>query len=276
MRESDILVQFFKDNLGEKYDVSAFRNAITENPPAKEVLRVIQSTEEIIAKSLTSDKTRAVLRTSQSDYVGINGITAASFTWSLEFAAKTDDSQIDDDMDEIRKNFTEKIIPVIYKDENYELLLTFTIPAKFAATLINGVKYQQVVWGGRATITDNSVLSNGYTFYIDGEKIPGVISVSNGYTSQGESFNSERVEYQQTAIQSFTNAVGLSVHASKNNAVVAKMLAASMQGDAEGFAFTVRQNGEIISEWDYAVFNQVGSTGSLGSYMLLDVQILRS
>lgn len=277
MKEADILKQFFQDQLGDGYSVGAFRNAVPDYAPSKEVLRVIQATDEIIAKMIADKTVRGVLRTSQSDYIGLSDVFGASFSWSLELAAPID-KNVDDDLERIRQNFTEKIIPIAYKSEtpNYELLLTFAMPAKFASATINGTEYIQVVWGGRATLVQNSVLANGYSFYIDGARIPGVLSLSNGYTPQGENYTTERAFHQRTALQTFTNAVGLSIHATKNNAIIQRMVAAAAVGDINGFRFAIKQNGETVADWSEALFNQVGVAGSLGSYVLLDVQILRS
>lgn len=272
-----ILAQFFQDQLGTGYNVGAFRNAVQPNAPSTEVMRVIKSTDEIITEMLQSNTIRAVLRTSQSDYIGLIDADGASFTWSLEFAAPVD-SNIDADMERIRETFTEKVIPVAYNSEteNYELLLTFTLPAKFTATTINGINYQQVVWGGRGTVTENSVVANGYSFYLGGERIPGVLSLSNGYTPQGENYVTERRTHQRTALQTFTNAVGLSIHATKDNPIITRMINASMLGDTAGFTFEIQRNGVAVATWETAVFNQVNTQGSLGSFVLIDAQILRS
>lgn len=275
MKEADILKQFFQDQLGDGYSVGAFRNAVPDYAPSKEVLRVIQATDEIIAKMIADKTVRGVLRTSQSDYIGLSDVFGASFSWSLELAAPID-KNVDDDIERIRAAFTEKTVPVEYKSERYELLLTFAMPAKFASATINGTEYIQVVWGGRATLVQNSVLANGFAFYIDGVYIPGVLSLSNGYTSQGENYTTERAFHQRTALQTFTNAVGLSIHATKNNAIIQRMVAAAAVGDINGFRFAIKQNGETVADWSEALFNQVGVAGSLGSYVLLDVQILRS
>lgn len=277
MRESDILKQFFQDHLGDGYNVDAFRNAVPDYAPTKEVLRVIQSTDAIVAKMIADKTVRAVLRTSQSEYIGLRVVEGASFTWSLELAAPID-ANVDEDLERIRQKYTEKITPIAYKSEtpNYELLLTFSMPAKFAAATINGTDYMQFVWGGRATLVQNSVLANRFAFYIDGVRIPGVLSLSNGYTPQGENYTTERAFHQRTALQTFTNAVGLSIHATKNNAIIQRMVAAAAVGDINGFRFAIKQNGETVADWSEALFNQVGVAGSLGSYVLLDVQILRS
>lgn len=276
MREADVIVQFFRDNLGDKYDISAFRNAVADHAPATETMRVVQSTEESILRAIESNKTRGIVRTSQSDYIGLAVADGSSFTWSLELSGDVNNADIDDDIERVRRAFTEKVIPVDYKGEAYSLVLTFTVPAKFTMATISGTTYQQVVWGGRATLTDNSLLANGFTFYLDGEQVPGVISMSNGYTPQGENYLTERTENQQTAIQTFTGAVSLTIHASKNNEVIRRIINAAMNGDTDGFRFSVRENGATVSDWETAVFNQVGSTGSIGSFVLLNAQILRS
>lgn len=279
MREADILKRFFQDQLGAEYNVEAFRNAVVDNAPSTEVMRVIKSTDEIIAETIANKTIRAVLRTSQSDYIGLEVADGSSFTWSLEFAAPVE-SNVDADIEKIRLAFTENIIPVEYpveyKEQNYELLFAFAMPAKFASTTINGTNYQQVVWGGRATITQNSVLANGYSFYIDGERVPGVLSLSDGFTSIGENYNTERAQHQRTALQTFTNAVGLSIHATKNNPIIARIINASLKGVTDGFIFEVKQNNISVVQWDVAIFNQVSVTASLGSYVLIDAQILRS
>lgn len=275
MKEVNILKQFFQDQLGMGYDVEAFRNAVHSNAPSTEVMRVIQSTEAIINKMLASKVIRAVIRTSQSDYIGLSVADGSSFTWSLEFSAPVD-SHVDEDLERIRLAFTEKIIPVVYNGKNYEMLIAFTLPAKFAVATINGINYQQVVWGGRATIVQNSVLANGYSFYLDGDKIPGVLSISNGFTAIGENYTTERTEHQRTGVQTFTNAVGLSVHATKNNAVIQRIINASLLGDTNGFTFEIKQNNVSVAKWTVAVFNQINVSASLGSYVLIDVQILRS
>lgn len=275
MRESDVLKQFFQDQLGSTYNVGAFRNAVQEYAPTNEIMRVVQSTDEIIAKMIADKTTRAVLRTSQSEYIGLSVADGASFTWSLEFAAPVD-SSIDDDIEKIRVAFTDKIIPVEYKNKNYELLLVFAMTAKFAANTINGTNYQQVVWGGRATLVENSVLANGYAFYIDGTRVPGVLSLSNGFTSLGENYSTERSTHQRTALQTFTNAVGLSIHATKNDPIIQRIIDASTVGSVNGFAFEIRQYGSVTARWEVAVFNQVNIEASLGSFVLIDVQILRS
>ena len=276
MREADVIVQFFRDNLGDKYDISAFRNAVADHAPAMETMRVVQSTEESILRAIESNKTRGIVRTSQSDYIGLAVADGSSFTWSLELSGDVNNADIDDDIERVRLAFTEKVIPVDYKGEAYSLVLTFTVPAKFTTDTISGTTYQQVVWGGRATLTDNSLLANGFTFYLDGELVPGVISMSNGYTPQGENYLTERTENQQTAIQTFTGAASLTIHASRNNEVIRRIINAAMNGDTDGFRFSVRENGAIVSDWETAVFNQVGSTGSIGSFVLLNAQILRS
>ncbi|MCI8459439.1 MAG: hypothetical protein HFE46_07230 [Clostridia bacterium] len=275
MNIAAIMVQFFQDQLGAQYRVDAFRNAVQDYAPASEIMRVVQSTDEIIAKMIADKTTRAVLRTSQSDYIGLKIADGASFTWSLEFAAPVNNT-IDTDMEKIRVAFTEKIIPVRYKDKDYELLLVFAMPAKFAANTINGTNYMQVVWGGRATLVVNSVLANGYSFYIDGARIPGVLSLSGGFTAIGENYGTERSTHQRTALQTFTNAVGLSVHATKNDPIIQSMIAASTVGSLVGFAFEIRQYGVSIAQWEVAVYNQVNTAASLGSYVLIDAQILRS
>lgn len=275
MREATILRQFFQDQLGDGYSVGAFRNALPDYAPTKEIMRVVQSTEQIIEKMLADKTIRAVLRTSQSDYIGLSVADGASFTWSLEFSAPVD-SNVDSDIERIREAFTEKVIPVVWNEKNYELLLTFNMSAAFASNTINGTNYMQVVWGGRATIVENSVLANGYAFYINGSKIPGVLSLSNGFTPQGENYLTERASYQRTAVQTFTNAVGLSIHATKNDPLIQRMMTAAVVGDLNGFSFEMKQNGNAVFKWDVALFNQVGYTGSLGSFVLLDVQILRS
>lgn len=271
-----ILTQFFRDQLGPRYDVGEFRNAVQPNAPSTEVLRIIKSTDDIIAEMLKNNRIRAVLRTSQSDYIGLIDADGASFTWSLEFAAPTN-NDLDALLENIRKKFTEEIIPVVYNDsELYEMLLTFTMPVKFATSTISGVDYQQVVWGGRGTIVQNSVLTNGYSFFIDNTRIPGVLSLSNGYTPQGENYTTERRIYQRTALQTFTNAVGLSIHATKNNPVIARIINAAMLGDTQGFAFEIKQNDVTVAAWESALFNEVSVTGSIGSFVLINAQILRS
>lgn len=272
---ASIMKQFFQDQLGAGYLVESFRNAVQSNAPSTEVMRVVKSVDEIITKMLADNIIRAVLRTSQSDYIGLADADGASFTWSLELAAPVN-SDVDADFERIRKTFTEKIILVEYGTLNYELLITFTLPAKFAVATINGVNYQQVVWGGRATVVQNSVVANGYGFYIDGVRIPGVLSLSDGFTSIGENYNTERSVHQRSALQTFTNAAGLSIHATKNNPVIERIINASILGDIDGFGFEIRQHDEAIATWNVAVFNQVSVSASLGSYVLIDAQILRS
>lgn len=272
---TDILKRFFQDQFGSDYNVDAFRNAVQTNAPSREVMRAIKSTDEIIVDMLKNKKIRAVLRTSQSDYIGLSEADGASFTWSLEFAAPIDNG-VDDDLERIRKTFTEKIIRVEYKAQNYEMLLTFTMPAKFATATVNGTNYQQVVWGGRGTVVVNSVLANGYSFYIDGARVSGVLSFSDGFTSIGENYDTERATHQRTAQQTFTNAVGLSIHATKNDPVIQRIISAAMLGTKDGFSFEIRQNDTSVAVWDVAIFNQVNVTASLGSFVLIDAQILRS
>lgn len=275
MTEADILKQFFQDQLGNGYRVDAFRNAVSSNAPSTEVMRIVKSTDEIIAEMIADKTIRAVIRTSQGEYIGLANAYGASFTWSLELSVPVD-YNVDDDLIRIRDTFTEKIIPVEHGTDRYEMLLTFRMPAKFAATTINGTEYQQVVWGGSATIVQNSVVANGYAFYIGDAKIPGVLSLSSGFTPQGENYTTERAIHQCTAVQTFTNAVGLSIHATKNDPIIQKMIAAATLGTVNGFSFTIKQNDTTVAAWDVAVFNQVGVSGSLGSYVLIDVQILRS
>ncbi len=274
MNVANIMKQFFRDRLGDAYRVEAYRNAVKDYAPPSEIMRVIKSTDDIIQEMIEDKTIRAVVRTSQSDYIGLTGIDGTSFTWSLEFAAPID-FDVESDIERIRKEFTEKIIPVTYNG-NYEMLLAFTVPAQFAAQTINGVNYRQLVWGGRGTVTENSILANGFSFYIDGERIPGVVSFSNGFTPQGENYTTERSTHQRTALQTFTNAVGLSIHASVNNDVVRRIISSAASGDMDGFAFEVKQGDESVTQWDVAVFNQTGVAASLGSYVMIDVQILRS
>lgn len=275
MKEATILRQFFQDQFGSGYDVQAFRNAVKDYAPPAEIMRIVQSTEDIIEKMIYDNVIRAVLRTSQSDYIGLSDVDGASFTWSLEFAAPTD-SDVAADIERIRKEFTEKIIPVSCYDENYDMLLVFTMPAQFAAQTINGVNYIQTVWGGRGTIAQKSVFANEFSFYIDGQSVPGVLSLSDGFTSIGENYTTERASHQRTALQTFTNAVGLSVHASKDHPVIERMIAAAQSGTMDGFVFEIKHNGETAASWEVALFNQVNVVASLGSYVMIDVQILRS
>ncbi len=275
MNVANIMKRFFQDQFGSGYRVEAYRNAVKDNSPPSEIMRVIRKTDEIIQEMIKDKTIRAVVRTSQSDYIGLAGIDGTSFTWSLEIASPVG-SDVDADIERIRLAFTDKIIPVEYPDDNYEMLLAFTIPAKFAMQTINGIDYEQVVWGGRATLTENSVLANGFSFYLDGKRIPGVLSMSMGYTPQGENFTSERVFYQQTALQTYTNAIGLSIHASKDNDVIRQLIAAGTQGDTNDFTFEIRQRGESVAVWNDAVLNQSSVNASLGSYVMIDVQILRS
>lgn len=275
MREATILKQFFQDQLGSGYDVQAFRNAVKDYAPSVEIMRIVQSTDEIIEKMLSDNVIRAVLRTSQSDYIGLSGVDGASFTWSLEFAAPTD-SGVFSDIERIRKQFTEKIIPVELNDGAAEMLLAFTMPAQFATQTINGINYVQIVWGGKCTIAQKSLLANEFSFYIDGAPIPGVLSLSDGYTSIGESYTTERSYHQRTALQTYTNAVGLSIHASTNNPVIARIISAAQSGETDGFEFEIRQGDNTAASWEVAIFNQVNVVASLGSYVMIDVQILRS
>lgn len=275
MKEAKILTKFFQDQLGDGYRVGAFRNAVPDYAPSTEVLRILQSTDAIIEKMIADKTIRAVLRTSQSDYIGLDGLDGASFTWSLELAVPVD-YDVDADLERIRAAFTEKTIPVVYNEQDYQMLLTFAMPAKFASATINGTVYQQVVWGGRATIVQNSVLANGYTFYLAGAEINGVLSFSNGFTPIGENYTTEHAGHQRTAVQTFTNAVGLSIHASSNDTTIQRIMQAAAGGDVDGFVFEVKQNDVTVTKWDVAIFNQVNVTGSLGSYVLIDAQILRS
>lgn len=275
MRESDILKQFFQDQLGDGYNVGAFRNAVADYAPSTEVMRVIRKTDDIIAEMIADKTIRAVLRTSQSDYIGLRNTDGASFTWSLEFAAPVD-SDVDGDVERIRQNFTEKIIPVEYKSKNYELLLTFAMPAKFAAVTINGTNYLQLVWGGRATITENSVLANQFEFLLDNKKINGIISFSFGNVGQGENYTTWRGEVQKTALQTCVNSISFTVHALKTDPFYIRLRNAAVNGDFGYWSLQVKDSGTVVAFWPDAKLDTVEISGSIGSYAIINTRFLRS
>lgn len=279
MIPSNILTQFFSDQFGADYNVEAFRSAVRTAAPPSEVMRVIQNTDEVIEKTIAEKKVRAIVRTSQSDYIGLTVADGASFTWSLEFAAPVE-KNVTDEIERVRKRWTEIIIPVDYVEngelKHYEMLLTFTMPAEFTSATINGTVYEQVGWGGRGAIVENSVIANGYSFYVNNERISGVIKLSMGFTPQGENYITERTKHTRTAVQTFTNAVGLSIHATKNDPIVKNIIDASMLGSVNGFSFEIKQYDVTVSKWDVALYNQINVSASLGSYVLIDAQILRS
>lgn len=276
MRESDILVQFFSDRLGELYDVQAFRNAIQENVPSTEIERIVRSTEDLILSSMKNNKKRAVLRTSQSEYVGLAGASSTSFTWSLEISAPVDDVSVDEDLQRIVSDFTEKIIPVEYKGEKLKLALSFYMPSKFITSTINGTTYIQVVFGGSATLTDVSYLANEFVFKINGERITGLVSFSGAYNPKGETYSdSFDGMAEATSVQTFNNALSMQLHAISGDGLTERLISASLVGDPVPYDIEIVRGDNVLAHYPSAKLEQCILQGSMGSYIVLDVRFLK-
>jgi hypothetical protein len=284
MTQADILVKVLQDNLGDNYEVDAFRSAIVDETPTVVIENLLINTEQRMLDTINRKKVRVIVRTSQGQFVSIAGVESSSFTWSAEVAAPVDAGYIDTDIEMFQNTFNGKIIPVIIGDKQYILKMTFIMPAKFTAATISGTTYIQVIMGGNATITDKSELADYYSLSINGAVVDNVISNQYAFNPQGEAYESNSGTGEQTdAVQTFNNAVSYKLHALKGDPLTKKLVQKSLSGDKEEFDISVlytantdgESTSEVLARYPNAILNGCTVSGDIGSYLMIDISFLK-
>lgn len=269
MKEARIIEQFFKDHLSNAYEIEAWINDIKASSP-NDYERLINRTETLINQVLTDGRTRGIIRTSQSEYVSIPGIYSISFSWSLSLMTETGNRDVENDLMKIVHDFTGKIIPLDYNGEMYNLCFVFNSPASFSNTTMSGRRYMALEFGGRALITQNSLLGNEYQFEIDGRPLNGVISLNSGFTTQGDNYSSFENSEQHATVRTVTRAFTIQLHGIRGDTIIENLISDSM-GTSELMSGTITKQGGTPKPFIVA---ESRTAFSLGSFVIVDVKLM--
>jgi hypothetical protein len=267
---------------GEDFDITLYTALPADT--VSEYQRYLNTTEELIVSSMNNNKVRGLLRTAQSEYVALAGINTITTTWSIEFADDTDNPKAMDKITEVVQALTEQVLVVETESGDYNIGLTFNAPAGYTVQVINGTKYLQIVFSGRATVTDCSALANETAIYINGDRVNGLVSFSNGMTATGENYNAagSKSALQSTTVQSLNTALSIDIHTIKGDPVATKLTRAMIDpesaidenGAVESYSISFNV-GNIEVNYPTAKLSDVQCAGSIGSYIVLSVRFMR-
>lgn len=286
MIPGEIIAQLMNKEFGEDFDITLYTALPADT--VTEYQRYLNTTEELIVSSMQNNKVRGLLRTAQSEYVALAGINTITTTWSIEFADDTDNPKAMDKITEVVEKLTEKVVTVECEDKDYNAGLTFNAPAGYTLQVINGTKYLQIVFSGRATVTDKSALANETTIIIDDNKdkykVNGLVSFSTGMTATGENYNAagSKSALQTTTVQSLNTALSIDIHTIKDDPV-AEMFTRAMidpesaiddNGAVKSYSISFNV-GKVEVNYPTAKLSDVQCAGSIGSYIVLSVRFMR-
>jgi len=283
MIPGEVLETLFNNKFGEDFEISLF-TALPSNT-VTEYQRYLNTTEELIVSSMNNNKVRGLLRTAQSEYVALAGINTITTTWSIEFADDTDNPKALAKIAEVIEDLTEKVTTVDCGDKEYNAGLTFNAPAGYTVQVINGTKYLQIVFSGRATVTDRSALANETTITIDDNKVNGLVSFSTGMTATGENYNASGAlaPLQATTVQSLNTALTIDIHTLKDDPIAESLTMAmiapesNINGNGGIKTYNVSLNvGSATAQYPTAKLSDVQCAGSIGSYIVLSVRFMRN
>lgn len=242
-----------------------------------DIQRMLHTTQDLITRSLYRDKIRAMVRTSQSDYVAVSGVDTITVTWSVEFAAPVGDMRIGTDIDRVRRELTGTLAQVVDADgRSFRAGLTFVSSVDMtAAQTINGVSYTQVIWGGRAIISDKSAIADDIAVEIDGYPVIGLLSVAGSYTPEMQAFHAAGSALIGQSVPGYSNGFSIQIHSVVGDPVADKLLAIAFNSaQAVNAAVKIRYRDGAYA-WDFATVSAAQVSASLGSYVVLDAQIMR-
>ena len=282
MIPGEILEQLLNNEFGEDFDISLYTALPADT--VTEYQRYLNTTEELIVSSMKNNKVRGLLRTAQSEYVALAGINTITTTWSVEFADDTDNPKAMSKIAEVVERLNEQVVSVETDKGDYNVGLTFNAPAGYTVQVINGTKYLQIVFSGRATVTDRSALANETTIYIDGYMVNGLVSFSNGMTATGENYNAagSKSALQSTTVQSLNTALSIDIHTIKDDHIATTFTRAMIDPESAiddngavksyNISFNV---GNVDVDYPTAKLSDVQCAGSIGSYIVLSVRFMR-
>lgn len=282
MIPGEIITKLMNNVFGEDFDITLYTALPADT--VSEYQRYLNTTEELIVSSMKNNKVRGLLRTAQSEYVALAGINTITTTWSIEFADDTDNPKAMDKITEVVQALTEQVLVVETESGDYNIGLTFNAPAGYTVQVINGTKYLQIVFSGRATVTDCSALANETTITIDDNKVNGLVSFSNGMTATGENYNAagSKSALQTTTVQSLNTALSIDIHTIKDDPV-AEMFTRAMldpesaiddNGAVKSYSISLNV-GNVKVNYPTAKLSDVQCAGSIGSYIVLSVRFMR-
>lgn len=276
MKETDIITQILREYLPQSFEIGSGYMQY-DGTHVAETDRLMHDTQDLIVQSISHKRTRGLVSTSQSEYVNIKGVDTVTISWKVDFA--TDVKQnIADDIQKMIGELTEKTIAVNYGGKTYSVGMTFFTPVAFSSIqTINGIDYQQVVWGGRALITEKSQLAMDYDIYLGGMRVNGLLAFSSAYNATGDNFtNFGNGALNNTAITNYNNAMSIQVHVIDSDPIAQLLMETAVI--AEGVKYlrlSVKKSGKDYLNIPSVQVSTAQITASLGSFIVLDAQLLR-
>ncbi len=279
---SDILNDFMtkrkQEGLTElDYSFAPFTIGIEETN-ADSLKRMQYTTQDFINEALKIKRIKGIIKTSQSDYIALQGVDSVSFTWSCVMYAPADTDRPLEDYKALVKEYNDKVYRT--PDGDKRVMLTFVMPAKFDLVRFgDGKEYSQYVLGGKACVTDTSELSGEMEIEFisqDGSTdITGLLAYSIAYNPSGESTLYSGDQLAKTNVLSYSNAISISIHVLKGSKMAAIIKKAAIIGDVGSYKVNVYDNKQLIGEFSHCKFNSAQIRGSTGSYILADALLLR-
>lgn len=276
MKETDIITQILREYLPQSFEIGSGYMQYDSTHVA-ETDRLMHDTQDLIVQSISQKRTRGLVSTSQSEYVNIKGVNTVTISWKVDFA--TDVKQnIADDIQKMIGELTEKTIAVNYGGKTYSVGMTFFTPVAFSSIqTINGVDYQQIVWGGRALITEKSQLAMDYELYLNGMRVNGLLSFSSAFNASGENYTDfSKGSLNNSAITNYNNAMSVQVHVIESDPVAELLTETAVVSDDIVYArLSLKKHGKEYLNISSVQVSTVQITASLGSFVVLDVQMIR-
>lgn len=282
MIPGEILETLFNGAFDSGFDISLHKALPTSD--VNDYQRYLNTTEQLIVSSFRERKVRGLLRTAQSEYVALSGINTVTTTWSIEFADDIDNPKAMDAISKFIDEYNERVVVIEHNGESYTAGLVFNVPAGYTLQTINGTRYMQIVFTGRATVTDRSQLANESKIMLDGQEITGLVSWSIGMTATGENYNptGDQAPLQHTTVQSLNTALSIDIHTVKDD-MLAKTYTAAMINPASQLHTTgaikthsiVLTVGDETAIYPRAKLSDAQCSGSIGSYIVLSLRFMR-
>lgn len=248
-----------------------------EETNADSLKRMQYTTQDFINEALKVKRIKGIVKTSQSDYIALQGVDSVSFTWSIVLYAPADTDEPLEDYKALTKEYNGKAYTT---SDGKKVMLTFVMPAKFDLVRFgDGKEYSQYVLGGKACVTDTSELSSEMEIEFisqDGSTdITGLLAYSIAYNPSGESTLYSGDQLAKTNVLSYNNAISISIHVLKGSKMAAIIKKAAIIGDVGSYKVNVYDNKQLIGEFSHCKFNSAQIRGSTGSYILADALLLR-
>lgn len=249
-----------------------------EETNADSLKRMQYTTQDFINEALKVKLIKGIVKTSQSDYIALQGVDSVSFTWSCVLYAPADTDEPLEDYKALVREYNGSVYNT--PDGKNKVMLTFVMPAKFDLVRFgDGKEYSQYVLGGKACVTDTSQISSEMEIEFisqDGSiDIAGLLAYSIAYNPAGESALYSGNQLAKSTVLSYNNAISISIHVLKESKIAEIIKKAAIIGDVGSYRVNVYDNKQLIGAFSHCKFNSAQIRGSIGSYILADALLLR-